>query len=72
MEFGQIQTIRQLNPLPVCVEVPGAQKTKDAPPLLPSNHPSKHLPSRLEARTHVLETFAHLSTITLTSQTIIY
>jgi len=53
--------------LPVFVESLTAQKTKGALPLLPSSLPSKLTPNRLEARTHVLEVFVHLSTIKLTS-----
>ena len=44
-----------------------AQKTQDALPLLPLNHPSKLMPSRLGAHIHVSKASAHLSTIIFTS-----
>jgi hypothetical protein len=44
-----------------------AQKTQDAPPLSPSNHPSKLMPNRLGAHIHVSKASAHLSTTILTS-----
>jgi hypothetical protein len=54
--------------LPVCVESLTAQKTKGAPPLLPLNHPSKLMPSRLGARIHVSKASAHLLTTSFTSK----